>query len=181
MVKSRPVIITCAPTGGIHTPTMSKHLPITPDEIATASIDAAEAGASIIHLHARDPETGKPDADPELFMQFLPRIKQSTNAVVNVDRRRAGDPRGTSSRGHPRQPGNGLSECRVDGLASSRWPTNTESGSLTGNRSSGDDTRFHFPNTFADLEYVVKELGEGLARSSSSNAMTSAISIIWPG
>ncbi len=81
---SRSVIITCAPTGGIHTPSMSPHLPITPSEIATASIEAAEAGASIIHLHARHPETGKPDPRPELFGQFLPVIKQSTDAVINV-------------------------------------------------------------------------------------------------
>ena len=80
----KSVIITCAPTGGIHTPTMSPHLPITPAEIATASIEAAEAGASIIHLHARDPETGKPDPSPETFNQFLPVIKQSTNAVINI-------------------------------------------------------------------------------------------------
>lgn len=80
----KPVIITCAPTGGIHTPSMSPHLPITPAEIATAGIEAAEAGASIIHLHARDPETGKPDPRPETFMQFLPVIKQATDAVVNV-------------------------------------------------------------------------------------------------
>ena len=81
---SKPVIITCAPTGGIHTPSMSPHLPVTPAEIATASIKAAEAGASIIHLHARDPETGKPDPRPETFKQFLPVIKQSTDAVINV-------------------------------------------------------------------------------------------------
>ena len=80
----KSVIITCAPTGGIHTPTMSPHLPITPAEIATASIEAAEAGASIIHLHARHPETGKPDPRPELFQQFMPVIKQSTDAVINV-------------------------------------------------------------------------------------------------
>ena len=80
----KSVIITCAPTGGIHTPTMSPHLPVTPAEIATASIEAAEAGASIIHLHARDPETGKPDPSPETFHKFLPTIKQSTNAVVNI-------------------------------------------------------------------------------------------------
>lgn len=78
------VIITCAVTGGIHTPTMSPHLPITPDEIAASAIEAAEAGAAIIHLHARDPRTGKPTQDPDLFMQFLPRIKQSTNAVLNL-------------------------------------------------------------------------------------------------
>lgn len=80
----KSVIITCAPTGGIHTPTMSPHLPITPAEIATASVEAAEAGASIIHLHARHPETGKPDPRPELFQQFMPVIKQSTDAVINV-------------------------------------------------------------------------------------------------
>lgn len=79
---AKPVIITCAPTGGIHTPTMSEHLPITPDEIATDAIGAAEAGASIIHLQARDPETGKPDPNPDLFMDFLPRIKQSTDAAM---------------------------------------------------------------------------------------------------
>lgn len=78
------VIITCAVTGGLHTPTMSPYLPITPDEIAEAAIGAVEAGAAIIHLHARDPQNGKPKQDPDLFMQFLPRIKQSTNAVLNI-------------------------------------------------------------------------------------------------
>ena len=82
--KSRKVIITCAVTGGIHTPTMSDALPITPDEIARQSIDAAEAGASIIHLHARDPIDGRPTPDPAVFMQFLPRIKQATDAVINI-------------------------------------------------------------------------------------------------
>jgi uncharacterized protein (DUF849 family) len=78
------VIICCAVTGAIHTPSMSDHLPITPEEIATASIAAAEAGAAIIHLHARNPQTGEPTPDPAVFMQFLPRIKQSTDAVVNI-------------------------------------------------------------------------------------------------
>src|SRR3954465_9015147 len=78
------VIITCAVTGAIHTPSMSPHLPVTPDEIAQAAIDAAEAGAAIVHLHARDPETGKPDQTPEAFARFLPRIKQTTNAVINL-------------------------------------------------------------------------------------------------
>lgn len=78
------IIITCAVTGAIHTPTMSDHLPITPDEIAEAAISAAEAGASILHLHARDPKTGKPDQSAEAFKPFLGRIKQSTNAIVNI-------------------------------------------------------------------------------------------------
>ena len=76
------VIITCAVTGAIHTPSMSPFLPVTPDQIAEAAIGAAEAGAAIIHLHARDPQTGKPDQTPEAFARFLPRIKQATNAVV---------------------------------------------------------------------------------------------------
>ena len=84
MSNPNKVIISCAITGAIHTPTMTPHLPITPDEIAESSIAAAEAGAAIIHLHARDPETGKPDQTPEAFAGFLPRIKQATNAVVNI-------------------------------------------------------------------------------------------------
>ncbi len=78
------VIISCAVTGSIHTPTMSEHLPQTPEQIATSAIGAAEAGAAILHLHARDPATGKPTSDAAVYMQFLPRIKQATNAVINI-------------------------------------------------------------------------------------------------
>ena len=84
MAKTRKVIVTCAVTGSIHTPSMSPHLPVTPEEIAAAAIAAAEAGASILHLHARDPEDGRPTQDPEVYQRFLPRIKQSTDAVVNI-------------------------------------------------------------------------------------------------
>jgi uncharacterized protein (DUF849 family) len=84
-VKSESkVIITCAITGSIHTPTMSDALPVTPDQIAHQAIEAAEAGAAILHLHARDPKNGRPTGDPAVFKQFLPRIKQSTDAVVNI-------------------------------------------------------------------------------------------------
>ena len=78
------VIITCAVTGSIHTPTMSPYLPVTPDEIAEQAIAAAKAGAAILHLHARNPETGQPTADPEVFMQFLPKIAAGCDAVVNI-------------------------------------------------------------------------------------------------
>lgn len=78
------VIITCAITGGAHTPSMSPHLPVTPDEIAAQSIEAVEAGAAIIHLHARDSATGKPTGSPDVFRQFVGRIKQATNAVINI-------------------------------------------------------------------------------------------------
>ncbi|TDJ27341.1 MAG: 3-keto-5-aminohexanoate cleavage protein, partial [Gammaproteobacteria bacterium] len=81
---SHKVIITCAPTGAIHTPSMSPYLPVTPDQIADAAIAAAEAGATILHLHARDPNDGRPTQDPDVFRQFLPRIKSSTNAVINI-------------------------------------------------------------------------------------------------
>lgn len=82
--KSNKVIISCAITGSIHTPTMSDALPITPDQIAKAAIEAAEAGATILHLHARDPNDGRPTPDPKVFMQFLPRIKQSCDAIINI-------------------------------------------------------------------------------------------------
>ena len=82
--KSDKVIITCAVTGAIHTPTMSDALPVTPDQIAEQAIGAAEAGAAILHLHARNPQDGRPTGDPEIFKQFLPRIKQATDAVVNI-------------------------------------------------------------------------------------------------
>ncbi len=160
---AKPVIITCAVTGGIHTPTMSPHLPVTPDEIATASIEAAEAGASIIHLHARDPQTGKPDPRPETFMQFLPRIKQSTDAVVNVST------------------GAGLGMTMDDRLAAATGASPEMASLNMGSMNFGifpmlekysewqhewepeflGMTRdFIFPNTFATIEYALKNLGE---------------------
>lgn len=78
------IIITCAITGSIHTPSMSSYLPITADQITEQSVEAAEAGAAILHLHARDPQNGRPSADPAHFMAFLPRIKQSCDAVLNI-------------------------------------------------------------------------------------------------
>ena len=85
MVKEkRKVIITCAITGAIHTPSMSKYLPITPNEIADAAILAAQAGASILHLHARDPGNGKPTQNPEIFKKILPLIIKETDAVINI-------------------------------------------------------------------------------------------------
>jgi uncharacterized protein (DUF849 family) len=78
------VIITCAVTGAIHTPSMSPYLPVTPEEIIEAAVGAAQAGAAIIHLHARDPLTGKPDQSPDAFGKFLPQIKERTQAVLNL-------------------------------------------------------------------------------------------------
>ena len=80
----RKVIISCAITGSIHTPSMTPHLPVTPDEIADHSIAAAEAGAAILHLHARDSLDGRPTPSADVFMKFLPRIKQATDSVINI-------------------------------------------------------------------------------------------------
>ncbi len=82
--SNNKVIITCAVTGAIHTPSMSPHLPITPDQIVDAAIGAAEAGAAIVHLHARNPETGRPDQSPDAFGRFVKRIKQRSNVVINL-------------------------------------------------------------------------------------------------
>jgi uncharacterized protein (DUF849 family) len=78
------VIISCAVTGSVHTPTMSPYLPVTPDQIAEQAIAAAAAGAAILHLHARDPRDGRPTADPAVYDQFVPRIKAATDAVINI-------------------------------------------------------------------------------------------------
>ncbi|MDH5748352.1 MAG: 3-keto-5-aminohexanoate cleavage protein [Rhodospirillales bacterium] len=81
---SDKVIISCAVTGSIHTPSLSEYLPVTADEIAQQAVGAAEAGAAILHLHAREPDDGKPTGAPDVFMNFLPRIKQGCNAVLNI-------------------------------------------------------------------------------------------------
>ena len=159
----KSVIITCAPTGGIHTPTMSPPLPVPPAQIATASIEAAEAGASIIHLHARDPETGKPDPRPETFMQFLPRIKQSTDAVINVSTG-AGlgmtmDERLAAATGASPEMASlnmGSMNFGIFPLLEkySEWQHDWEPEFL------GMTRDFIFPNTFATIEYALKNLGE---------------------
>lgn len=163
-MAGKPVIITCAPTGGIHTPTMSPALPITPEQIAAAAIEAVEAGASIVHLHARNPRTGQPDPNPELFVDFMKRIAHETDAVLNVTT------------------GGGLGMSREERLRAA-VVTSPEMASLNvGSLNFGifpmaakydtwqyewepaflEMTRdFIFRNTFADLEYVVKELGQG--------------------
>jgi uncharacterized protein (DUF849 family) len=84
MATNRKVIITCAVTGAIHTPTMSPYLPVSAEEIAAGALGAAEAGAAIVHLHARDPKDGRPTQDPKFFKPFLERIKAASNVVVNL-------------------------------------------------------------------------------------------------
>ena len=160
----RKVIITCAVTGAIHTPSMSPHLPITPDHIAAESVAAAEAGASIIHLHARDPETGKPTPDENVFMQFLPRIKQATDAVVNIT---TGGGLGMALAERLAAPLRAQPEMTSLNMGSmnfglfhiadkiKEWKYDWEKPYLEGTKD------FIFRNTFADIERIIKELGEG--------------------
>jgi len=164
MAKAKSVIITCAVTGGIHTPTMSPHLPITPQEIAAEAIAASEAGASIIHLHARNPEDGRPAHDPDVFMEFLPIIKQSTNAVVNIttggglgmtlDQRLA-----AARRASPEMASLNMGSLNfglfplLDKYKTFKHEWEPEFLAMTND--------FIFKNTFMDIEYVLKDLGEG--------------------
>lgn len=164
MAKDGKVIITCAVTGAIHTPTMSPHLPITPSEIAADAIAAAEAGASILHLHARNPVDGSPTPDPDVFMEFLPRIKQSTDAVINIttggglgmtpEERCAG-----ALRASPEMTSLNMGSMNF-GLfpilnKKMDWKYDWEPKYLEMTRD------FIFSNTFKDIEWVLKELGEG--------------------
>ncbi len=160
----RKVIITCAVTGSVHTPSMSPYLPVTPDEIATEAIAAAEAGASILHLHARDPRDGRPTADPETFMQFLPRIKQATEAVINIttggsslmtlDQRLAAPLRAQPEMCSLNM---GSMNFALFGMLDRPrdWQHEWEPKLLEATR----DTIFK--NTFADMEAVLEKLGRG--------------------
>ena len=161
--KREKVIITCAVTGSIHTPSMSPYLPITGDEVATQAIDAAEAGASILHLHARNPD-GSPTPDPKAFMEFLPRIKQNTDAVVNI----------TTGGGH----GMTLDERLAAALHARPEVASLNMGSMNfglfpalerfkefkyeWERAHLERSRdFIFRNTFKDIEGVLEKLGKG--------------------
>jgi 3,5-dioxohexanoate:acetyl-CoA acetone transferase len=164
MAKNGKVIITCAVTGSIHTPTMSPHLPFGADAIAGDAIRAAEAGAAILHLHARDPKDGRPTPDPEVFLEFLPRIKQATGAVINI----------TTGGGH----GMTLEERTAAAMRAQPEMCSLNMGSMNFGlfpmlsrykewkydwepRYLEMTRDFIFRNTFADIERILKELGEG--------------------
>ena len=160
---SPPVIITCAITGSVHTPSMSEYLPITPGQIAQQSIDAANAGASILHLHARDPENGKPTHDPDVFMQFLPHIHAQTDAVINLS---TGGGQGMSVAQRTQAAKHVSPElCSLNmgsmnfGLypAADRikhWRFDWEKQFLESTRN------FIFQNTFEDIETILNDIGE---------------------
>ena len=164
MRKKSKAIITCAITGSIHTPSMSPYLPVTPDDIATQAVAAAKAGASILHLHARDPENGRPSGAPEIFRRFLPRIKQACDAVVNIT---TGGGQGMSideriKAAEAFSPE--MTSLNVGTMNFGLFPMlarykefkhEWERAHLEGS------TDFIFRNTFGDIEKILKRLGEG--------------------
>jgi uncharacterized protein (DUF849 family) len=163
-MKANPkVIITCAVTGSVHTPSMSPHLPVTADEIVEQSVAAAEAGAAIIHLHARDPRDGRPSADPELFGAFLGRIKQQTDAVINITTGGANgmstaDRIAAAKRFSPEVASLNMGTMNFDyagaGDRVKAWRYDWEAEHVA---SSGDRIAF---NTPAVIEQIIRELGE---------------------
>jgi uncharacterized protein (DUF849 family) len=164
MMKSRKVIISCALTGSVHTPTMSDALPVTPNEIVEQGIGAAEAGAGILHLHARDPLTGKPTPDPAVFMQFLPRLKDATDTVLNITtggslhmtvQERLAAP--LLAKPEMCSLNMGSMNFGIFPLADryKNWKHDWEEPYL---RSTDD---FIFRNTFRDIAYILEHLGEG--------------------
>jgi uncharacterized protein (DUF849 family) len=158
------VIISCAVTGSIHTPTMSPHLPFSPQDIARHAIEAAEAGASILHFHARDPQTGQPNGDPAVYMQFLPAIKAATNAIINIttggsltmnlDQRLAPALRVQPELASFNMGSINFSLHRMT-RRHSEWKYDWEEPYLKATESN------IFRNTFVDMKRVVKDLGEG--------------------
>ena len=160
---SKSVIITCAITGSIHTPTMSPYLPVTPEEIAGQAVAAAEAGAAIIHLHARDPKSGMPSGDPALFLDFLPRIKARTNAVLNIST--GGSSRMTLDQRLAPAKAAKPEMCSLNmgsmnfGLfpmqeRHKEWKHEWEPGFLESTKD------IIFKNTFSDIEGILESLGE---------------------
>lgn len=157
------VIITCAVTGAVHTPTMSPYLPITPDQIAAEALDAAKAGAAIVHLHARDPETGRPTPSPEVFQRFLPRIKAESDVVINLT---TGGGKGMSIEDRTAAARTAKPEMASLNMGSlnfgfydlakryNNWKFDWERQFLESTRS------WIFQNTFEDIEWILRNVGE---------------------
>jgi uncharacterized protein (DUF849 family) len=159
----KKVIITCAITGGAHTPSMSPHLPVTPEEIAQQSLDAVEAGAAIVHLHARDPITGKPTGSPDVFRQFVGKIKGATDAVINISTGGGGPSMPIAERA---EAGRALKPemCSLNmgsinlvlsemGQKDRNWQHEWEKPFLESTRG------MIFRNTYEDIEWILENLG----------------------
>lgn len=161
------VIISCAMTGSVHTPSMSDALPVTPEEIAEQSVAAAEAGAAIIHLHARIPETGAPTGDPDVFAQFLPRIKQRTDAVINITtggstRMTVEERLAAAVRFKPEMCSLNMGSMNFAYFGAAKRITNWKHDWEEAYVVNSDD--YIFRNTFRDIDYILTSLREAGTR-----------------
>lgn len=162
--KQSKIIITCAVTGAIHTPSMSPYLPLTPTDITKQAVEAAEAGAAILHLHARDPQDGRPTADPAVFEQFLGPIKSSTDAVINITSGGSTKMSLAERLAPPLQFQPEMASLNMGSMnfsihpAASKikeWKYPWEKDYVEGTED------IIFRNTFRDIRHILKELGEG--------------------
>lgn len=159
----KPVIISCAVTGGAHTPSMSPYLPVTPEEIAEQSLAAIEAGAAIVHLHARDPDNGRPTGDPAIFQRFIQRIKGESNAVINISTGGGGATMPVPERAkaaHALKPemaslnmGSLCVSMRELAQRDREWKYDWEKQFLE------STSGLVFKNTFDDIEWIIQEIG----------------------
>ncbi len=165
-MPARKVIITCAVTGSVHTPTMSEHLPVTPEEIENAAVAAAEAGAAILHLHARDPADGRPSWDPDVFMRFLPGIRSRCDAVINIT---TGGGQGMSVEQRiaaARRVRPEMCSLNMGSMNFGLFPVadRYQAWKHPWERPFLDGTRdFIFRNTFGDIEHILEVVGRGCA------------------
>lgn len=165
--KNRKIILSCAITGSVHTPTMSEYLPVTPQQIVDSALEAAQAGAAILHLHARDPENGRPSADPAHFQMICPVLAERTNAIINITT--GGSTRMTIEEriGYVLKVKPEMCSLNMGSMNFSfhpvaeritNWRYDWEKNYVEGSKN------VVFKNTFADIEYILRNLGEAGTR-----------------
>ncbi|MGD0292579.1 MAG: 3-keto-5-aminohexanoate cleavage protein [Terracidiphilus sp.] len=166
-ISNRKIIISCAITGSVHTPTMSEYLPITPSQIVDSAVEAAEAGATILHIHAREPEAGRPSGDPAHFRKICPVLAERTSAIINVTTGGSSDMRIEQRLAYPLQAKPEMCSLNMGSMSFSihpvadritKWRYDWEKPKVEGMKDCV------FKNTFADIEYILGNLGESGTR-----------------
>ncbi len=165
--NNRTIILSCAVTGSVHTPTMSEYLPDTPARIADSAVEAAEAGAAILHLHARDPKDGRPSGDPALFREICQSVAARTGAIINITTGGSSDMKIEERLVYPLEAKPEMCSLNMGSMNFSvhpmadritEWKHGWEKAKVEGMK---DQV---FKNTFADIEYILKNLGESGTR-----------------
>ena len=165
--NNRKIIISCAITGSVHTPTMSEYLPITPSQIVDSAVEAAEAGAAILHLHARNGEDGSPSGDPAHFREICPVLAERTSAIINITTGGSSDMGIEQRLAYPLQVKPEMCSLNMGSMNFSIHPVAER---ITNWRYDWEKPKVEsmkdcvFKNTFADIEYILANLGEGGTR-----------------